>query len=93
MLVPSFFGDVVVHPLDTSFMDILNKGGALAFLVYIYVTYRVILINRMLGVLVIGFLLLSLVENILNQYSILMPLIFLFYFRETNRISVNKEIQ
>ena len=91
ILVPSFFGTIVPHSLDTSMMDLLNKGGILAFSVIVYVMNKVMKINNDLSILLIGFLLLGLSENIINQYNILLPLIFLLYFKELHNSSVNKE--
>jgi len=92
ILIPSFFGSLVPHTLDTSMMDLLNKGGIFAFSVVVYVMNKVIKIDNHLSLLVIGFLLLGLSENILNQYNILAPLIFLFYFKEKNKNHFVKDL-
>ena len=73
-------------------MDLLNKGGIFAFSVVVYVMNKVIKIDNHLSLLVIGFLLLGLSENILNQYNILAPLIFLFYFKEKNKNHFVKDL-
>ena len=92
MLIPSFFGSTGVHTIDSSMVDLLNKGGIFAFAIYIYVMYKVRQINYYTEILVIGFLLLGLLENILNQYNILAPLIFLFYFKEKNKNHFVKDL-
>ena len=91
ILVPSIFGTIGVHALDTSLMDLLNKGGMLAFSAYVYASHIVMKLNRSASILVVGFLLLGLSENIINQYNILGPLIFLFYFRSKTNLYTKEE--
>ncbi len=85
ILEPSLFGTTGVFGLDNSFMSLLNKGGVLAFLVYVYVLYKTIKINREAAVLVLSFMFMGLAENVINQYNILGPLIFLIYFQRVKK--------
>jgi hypothetical protein len=91
ILIPSFFGSVVPHSLDTSLMDVLNKGGIFAFSIYIFVMNHLVKIDKQVFYLVIGFLLLGLSENIINQYNALAPIIFLLYLRQKNKALFEKE--
>ena len=90
MLEPSVLGSVNASILDSSYMTLLNMGGMLAFLLYLYASYRVMKVSRESAVLVLSFMLIGLAENIINQYHIMAPFIFLIYFSSLSKISFKK---
>ena len=81
ILTPSIFGSIGVNGLDMSLISLMNKGGFFAFLLYVFVMFKVLKINYKTSFLVLSYLILGLSENIINQYNIMTPLIFLIYFK------------
>ena len=81
ILSPSIFGTTDVIGLDMSLINLLSKGGFYGFLLYVFVMFKVLKINRKSSFLVLSFLILGTAESIINQYNILMPLIFVIYFQ------------
>ena len=86
ILKPSLFGTPNLHGLDMSLFDILNKGGAVVLLIYIVILYRVLKLGSKQALLVLLFLTISMAENIVNQYFMLVPLIFMLFFTAQTKV-------
>jgi hypothetical protein len=75
----NIFPNINGYTLDSSFISLLNIQGLIITLCFIYILYKTSIISDQSIILSIGLLLIGLFENIINQYIILMPLIYSIY--------------
>lgn len=76
----SILPNISGYMLDSSLISFLNTQGLILTIMLIIVIFRTALLSDKSFILVVGTLLIGLFENIINQYILLLPLVYSIYF-------------
>lgn len=90
----TIFPNLNGYTLDSSIISFLNTQGLIITLAFLYILYKTSIMSNQSIILSIGLLIIGLFENIINQYILLMPLVYSMFLCECekNKISHKKQL-